>query len=136
MSSVPSFAPLLAAPPAVQVHAFVALAIFGLGLVQFVAEKGTAGHRRLGRVWVAGMAVVAASGFLIHGIRTWGPWSPIHLISAGVLIGLVFAVRAARRGEIERHRRIMAGLFVGGMVIAGGFTLLPGRVMHAVLFGG
>lgn len=136
MSFAPSLAPLLTAPPAVQVHAFVALAIFALGVVQFAAAKGTAGHRWLGRVWVAGMALVAASGFLIHEIRAWGPWSPIHLISAAVLAGLVFAVRAARGGDIARHRRIMSGLFVGGMVIAGGFTLLPGRVMHAVLFGG
>ena len=27
------------------------------------------------------------------------------------------------------------GMFVGGLVIAGLFTLLPGRIMHAVAFG-
>jgi uncharacterized membrane protein len=29
----------------------------------------------------------------------------------------------------------MIGLFSGALVIAGLFTLLPGRIMHAVVFG-
>jgi uncharacterized membrane protein len=29
----------------------------------------------------------------------------------------------------------MLGLFVGALVIAGVFTFLPGRIMHAVVFG-
>jgi len=29
----------------------------------------------------------------------------------------------------------MLGLFLGALVIAGLFTLLPGRLMHAVVFG-
>jgi uncharacterized membrane protein len=29
----------------------------------------------------------------------------------------------------------MISIFVGALVIAGAFTLLPGRVMHAVVFG-
>jgi uncharacterized membrane protein len=29
----------------------------------------------------------------------------------------------------------MVGLFVGALLIAGAFTLLPGRIMHAVAFG-
>ena len=41
----------------------------------------------------------------------------------------------ARRHAIERHRRAMLRLFVGALVIAGVFTFLPGRIMHAVVFG-
>jgi uncharacterized membrane protein len=29
----------------------------------------------------------------------------------------------------------MGMLFTGALVVAGGFTLLPGRIMHAVVFG-
>jgi uncharacterized membrane protein len=29
----------------------------------------------------------------------------------------------------------MIGIFSGGLVIAGLFTLLPGRIMHTVVFG-
>jgi uncharacterized membrane protein len=41
----------------------------------------------------------------------------------------------ARRHAVERHRRTMIGIFTGGLVIAGLFTFLPGRIMHSVMFG-
>ena len=46
------------------------------------------------------------------------------------------AVLAARRHNVLRHRRAMLGIFLGALVVAGLFTLLPGRIMHAVVFGG
>jgi uncharacterized membrane protein len=30
----------------------------------------------------------------------------------------------------------MIWIFIGGLVIAGAFTFVPGRIMHAVAFGG
>jgi uncharacterized membrane protein len=41
----------------------------------------------------------------------------------------------AHRHEISDHRRIMILIFSGALVIAGLFTLLPGRIMHTVVFG-
>jgi uncharacterized membrane protein len=117
------------------VHAFAAIAAFGLGLVQLSAPKGTLPHRTVGWAWVALMFIVCISSFFIHEIRTWGPWSPIHLLSIYVLIILPLAVLAARRHIVERHRKHMLGLFLGALVIAGAFTFWPGRIMHAVVFG-
>ena len=111
------------------------MAAFALGLVQFAAPKGTLPHRTLGWIWVALMAVVAASSFWIHQIRLFGPWSPIHLLSVMVLVLLPIAVLAARSHNIRRHRAIMTGIFAGGLIIAGLFTFVPGRIMHAVVFG-
>ena len=130
-----SLAPLLDAAPAIPVHAFAAMAAFALGLVQFAAPKGTLPHRTIGWIWVGLMAVVAVSSFWIHEIRLLGPWSPIHLLSIFTLIVLPIAVWRARRYKIADHRRIMTMIFVGALVIAGLFTFLPGRVMHAVVFG-
>jgi len=130
-----SFAPLLQATPAIQLHAFAAMAAFGLGIVQLAAPKGTPPHRTLGWIWVTLMLVVAITAFSIHQIRLWGPWSPIHLLAIFVLIMLPLAVLAARRHAVEFHRRAMTGIFVGGLVIAGLFTFVPGRIMHAVAFG-
>jgi uncharacterized membrane protein len=130
-----TLAPLLDAAPQIQVHAFAAIAAFGLGLVQLSAPKGTLPHRTVCWVWVALMFVVCVSSFFIHDIRMWGPWSPIHLLSIYVLIILPLAVLAARRHVVERHRSRMLGLFLGALVIAGAFTFWPGRIMHAVVFG-
>jgi uncharacterized membrane protein len=128
-------APLADAAPAIPVHAFAAMAAFGLGVVQLAAPKGTLPHRTLGWIWVGLMLSVAVSSFWIHQIRLVGPWSPIHLLSIFVLITVPLAVWRAHQHEVADHRRIMISVFCGGLVIAGLFTLLPGRIMHAVVFG-
>jgi uncharacterized membrane protein len=124
------------APLSIQLHAYAALAAFALGLFQLARVKGTSSHRALGYVWVALMVVVAASGFLIHEIRLWGPWSPIHLLSIFTLIMLPLGVFHARHHNVRSHKQTMLGLFAGALVVAGIFTFMPGRIMYRVVFGG
>ncbi len=131
-----SLQPLLSASPLIVVHAFAAMACFFLGIVQFTLAKGTGLHRLLGWTWVVLMMVVALTSFFIHEIRMWGNFSWIHLLSIFVLVRLPAIVRAARRGDIARHRRGMLLMFIGALLVAGAFTLFPGRIMHRVLFGG
>jgi uncharacterized membrane protein len=130
-----SFAPLLDAAPAIPLHAFAAMAAFVLGLVQFAAPKGTLPHRTIGWIWVALMAEVAVSSFWIHQIRLFGPWSPIHLLSIFTPIMLVVGVLAARGHNVRRHKITMISIFAGALLAAGLFTLVPGRIMHTVIFG-
>lgn len=131
-----TLAPLLAASPAIQFHAFAAMGAFALGAVQLAAPKGTLPHRIVGSVWVLLMAVVCISAFFIHELRIWGPWSPIHLLAISTLVMLPVAVWRAHTHAVAQHRRAMLALFVGALLIAGLFTFLPGRIMHAVLIGG
>jgi len=130
-----TLAPLSAASPAIQLHAFAAIAAFALGAVQLAAPKGTIPHRLFGWLWAGLMLTVVLSSFFIHEIRLWGPWSPIHLLSIFTLVMLPLAVWRARWHDVRRHQRAMVGLFAGALVIAGIFTFMPGRIMHAVLFG-
>jgi uncharacterized membrane protein len=127
--------PLLAAPLLVQAHAVAAMAALGLGIAQFALSKGTARHRLIGWAWVLLMAAVALSSFGITGVAGKGHWSWIHLISVFSLFALVLGVRRARRHNIAGHRMAMIALFAGALVITGAFTLLPGRIMGAVVFG-
>jgi len=78
------------------------------------------------------MVGVAVSSFWI---TSRSHWSWIHGLSAWVLAILPLAWIAARRGRIRTLRRAMLSIFIGGLVVAGAFTLLPGRIMHAVVFG-
>jgi uncharacterized membrane protein len=130
-----SLAPLLTALPAIQIHAFAALAAFALGLVQLSLPKGTGFHRRLGWLWVGLMAATALSSFWIHTICMMGSFSPIHLLSVLTLAGLPVAVGHARNHRITSHKHAMTTLFFLALVIAGLFTFLPGRIMHDVAFG-
>ena len=116
-------------------HALVALLAVLLGGLQLSRAKGTAQHRLLGWIWVALMAYVAASSFFISEIKLWGAFSPIHLLSVWTLISLVMAIFHVRRGNIRQHKIWMMLLYVLALLVTGLFTLWPGRVMHAVLFG-
>jgi uncharacterized membrane protein len=130
-----SLAPLLNASPAIQVHAFAAMTAFVLGVVQLSAPKGTLPHRTIGWIWVTLMVAVSISAFFIHQIRLWGDWSPVHLLAIFTLVMLPLAVRHAHRHQVPKHGNAMIGIFLGALVIAGLFTFVPGRIMHAVVFG-
>ena len=132
---MPSLAPLLDAGPVVALHAAAAAAALALGIVQLAGRKGTRGHRALGWLWIALMAFIAGGSFFIHTIRQFGPFSWIHLLSIMTLVFLVIGILHARAGRIEAHRWTMISLFFGALVIAGLFTLVPGRIMHHVVFG-
>lgn len=122
--------------PIISVHALVAISAMAVGAVQLAAPKGTMRHRWLGLVWVGAMAIVALSSFWIHEFRWWGPFSIIHVLSLLVLATLVYSIGAIRRGNVVAHRNSMVQLYVLALLLTGGFTLVPGRTMHAVLFGG
>jgi uncharacterized membrane protein len=130
-----TLAPLLDAAPAIPLHAFAAMTAFVLGVVQLAAPKGTLPHRTLGWIWVSLMLAVAVSSFWIHQIRLVGPWSPIHLLSIFTLVILPLGVWKAHHHQVRTHSLIMIFTFTGALVVAGLFTLAPGRIMHAVVFG-
>lgn len=92
-------------------------------------------HRLLGWSWVGLMTLVAVTSFFFTEIRVLGPFSPIHLLSVLTLASLVVSIRAARAGQLQRHRQSMRMLYGLALILTGAFTLLPGRIMHQVLFG-
>ena len=130
-----TLAPLLNAVPVIQAHAGFAFAAIGLGAVQLLAPKGTLPHRTLGWAWATLMMLVAGTSLFIHVIRTWGIWSPIHLLSLFTLAVVPLAVRRARQHNVPAHRLSMILIFTLALVVTGLFTLAPGRIMNKVVFG-
>jgi uncharacterized membrane protein len=130
-----SLDPLLDQSEVIQIHAFAAMVAFVVAIVQFALPKGTPRHRAVGYAWAALMVLVVVPSFWIHELRMWGPWSWIHLLSIYTLIMLPLAVVHARGHRVKAHRNSMIGLFLGALLIAGVFTLVPGRVMNRVIFG-
>lgn len=134
-----TLAPLLAAPLAVKIHVATVLPAFLLGTWQiFFSVKGSPLHRATGYLYLGLMTVTAITTLFIHVVMPNGPFwgfSPIHLFVPLTLWGVVGALYFARRGDIARHKRAMIGTYVGALLIAGAFTLAPGRIMHAVIFG-
>ncbi len=120
-------------PVVLKAHLFGALAAFGIGVALLRGVKGRALHKRLGYTWVAAMAVTAISSFFLTGLNG-NNFSFIHGLSAWTVIALPMGVAAARRKDIASHRKAMTGMFTGGLMVAGLFAFLPGRMLWSIFF--
>ena len=127
--------PLFAAGWLISLHASTAVLSLVLGVYIFARPKGSMIHRTLGYTWMIAMVVVILSSLFINQIRLLGPFSPIHLLTVGAAVGLFLGWRAARQHRVRQHRRAMVLLWFGALALNIWFTLLPGRVMHEVVFG-
>jgi uncharacterized membrane protein len=117
----------------VQLHVLGAVTAFVIGAVLLRGVKGTGLHRTLGYTWVAAMALAAVSSFFLVGLNG-NNYSLIHGLSAWTIIVLPMAVVAARRKNIRSHAKAMTNLFMGGLLIAGLFAFLPGRMLWSIFF--
>ena len=122
---------ILAASPIIQLHIVGALTALAIGTVLLIGIKGTRVHKTLGWVWVVAMALTAVSSLFIRQVNH-GAFSYIHLLSGWTIVALPMAIYAVKRRKLATHRRMMTGLFVGGLIIAGLLTFLPGRLMWGV----
>ena len=118
----------------VQLHLAAAVTALLVGGWLMFGPKGRTWHRRLGWVCSVLVMIAAVSSFWIRRANG-GDMSLIHGLSAWTVIVLPVAVTAARRHKVVRHRRMMTGLFYGGLVLAGLLAFLPGRVLHQTFFG-
>src|ERR1700712_3986067 len=121
--------PLLHAPLAVQIHVATVVPAALIGTWQiFFSAKGAAFHRALGYLYFVLMSFTALTTLWIHQLMPNGPFfglSPIHLLIPVTLFGIYGAIRGARTHNIALHRRSMLGVYIGGILIAGGFTFVP-----------
>ena len=129
-----TLAPLLDASPVIQTHAAAALVALVLGPLVLFRRRRDRLHKAGGYIWIVAMAVAAVSSFWIHTLPMIGPFGPIHLLSVLTLVALTVGLRAAVTRRIEAHRCTMQALYFWSLGVAGTFTLLPGRIMHRVLF--
>lgn len=68
------------------------------------------------------------------GPTVFGHFGILHLFSLLVLSLVPSAYIAAQNGNIRRHKRNMIGLYVGGILIAGVFAFMPGRMLYTWIF--
>ena len=122
-------------------HATLALLAVPLGLYILLTKKGTKQHRMLGRIWVIFLIIVSLTAIFIQTINP-GQYSWIHLLIPFTLVSLIYSIwniKKYKKTKIERykysHMYSMIGVYVGALLIAGAFTLMPGRFFHHILFG-
>ena len=118
-------------PLPILIHLSAAISALVLGIFMLVRRKGTLSHKFWGRIWAGLMLTVAISSLWIPNFLhfTW-----IHLFTLLTLVSLPLAIYKIRRGNVKAHASAMKGLFIGGLVIAGIFTLVPGRILGNLLW--
>lgn len=131
-----NIAPLFEVNTALAVHLVTVVIALSASLYIFAAAKGTRSHKFAGRIAASALVVTALASFGINSFNSpFFGLSPIHIFSAAVLIFVPYALYQIRRGNVNAHKKAMTGVSVGGLGIAGAFTLLPGRMMAEVFFG-
>lgn len=109
-----------------------------LGLMLLFMRKGSPLHKGLGKVYMSLMMVTAIITLFIPaqvGPQFFGHFGWIHSFSFLTIYTVPTAYTAIRNGRVKSHQRKMILLYIGAIVIAGGFTLAPGRYLHGVFFG-
>jgi uncharacterized membrane protein len=128
---------LLQRHPLIFFHLVTAVGALLLGIVMLSRRKGTTSHRWLGWIWVVLMGSTALASAFIRDYRLpnlYG-YTPIHGFTLSVAVLLPLAICYIRRGNVRGHRKTMTGLYVGACIVAGLFTLLPGRFLGSLLWG-
>jgi len=119
-------------------HLATVLPAFVIGTILLIIKKGTPFHKMSGRIYMILMLFTAFVTLLMPahvGPKIFNHFGWIHLFSFLTLYTVPTAYTAIKKGNIKVHKRKMILLYVGAILIAGGFTLMPGRYLHGVLFG-
>ena len=126
--------------PVIAVHMTAAIAAVVTGPVALWARRGRTQHPRLhrafGYAWVTLMLITAVSALFIRDFKlpNLAGYTPIHLLVPVVFASLFGAFYALAKGNVRRHRFAMQLLYVSACIVAGGFTLLPGRLLGDALW--
>lgn len=120
--------------PALVIHLATAIPAVPLGGYLMLSRKGDARHRLLGKIWLAMMSVTAIAAIFIRNVNG-GQFSWIHLFVILTIVSVPRAYFAARRGDIDKHRAIIRGFFLGAGLLAGFAAFLPHRTMWWMAFG-
>jgi uncharacterized membrane protein len=109
-----------------------------LGAYLLMRMKGTPFHRLLGKIYMSLLTITALITLFMPalvGPQFLGHFGYIHLFSFLTLYSVPTALIAIRKKQIRRHKIKMISLYFGAIILAGGFTLFPGRYLHTLFFG-
>lgn len=119
-------------------HLYTVLPCVFIGGFLLIIKKGTLIHKRLGRIYMVLMLFTAIVTLFIPayiGPTIFNHFGWIHLFSFLTIWTVPTAYIAIKKGNVKAHKRKMILLYFGALIIAGGFTLMPGRYLHNLLFG-
>ena len=103
----------------------------------YISRKGGNLHKLFGKMYLALMFIQASISLFMEakvGPQFLTHFGWIHLLSLITIATVPYSLFAIKKGLIKSHSRSMIILYWSGLIIAGGFTLVPGRYLNEVLF--
>ena len=119
------------------VHLATVVPAFVIGTVLLLIKKGTPTHKSFGRIYMTLMMVTALVTLLMPahlGDTLLNHFGWIHIFSFLTIYTVPTAYWAIKNGNVQSHKRKMILLYIGAILIAGGFTFMPGRYLHQLFF--
>jgi len=133
-STYPEYAHIL-----IYIHLATILPAFVIGTYQMIRKKGTAQHKLLGRIYLVLMLFTAAITLFIPSVvgswKLFNHFGLIHILSFVTIFSCIGGYLAIKSGNINLHKFFMISLYVGGLLVAGFFTFVPGRLLGDLVFG-
>lgn len=126
--------------PTIAIHMSAAITAVLLGPVALWARLGRTTrprlHRALGYAWVTCMITAALSAIFIRDFQLPNAmgYTPIHLLIPLTFFSLYRAFVYLLQGNIQGHRKTMQWLYVCACLVAGAFTLVPGRYLGNLIW--
>ena len=118
-------------------HLFTVVPCFIIGTVLLLIRKGTSLHKFLGKIYMPLMLITAIITLFMPaqvGPQILFHFGWIHSFSFLTIYTVPTAYIAIKKGNVKAHKRKMILLYFGAIIIAGGFTLAPGRYLHELFF--
>lgn len=115
------------------IHVATVVPAVPLGGFLLLAPKGTALHKRLGKLWLVLMLITATSAIFI---QSSGGFSPIHIFVPITFHAAWKVVSTARKGDIAAHKKHLVITYLAALMIPGIASFaIPGRLMNVLLLG-
>jgi uncharacterized membrane protein len=121
-----------AAPLSARIHAIAVVTLTIAGWCMLALPKGDRRHRTLGWSWVIAMVVMGVASMAVpHGDN----WVAAYVGGGSAYVLLGFGIYSVRRRRLRTHGKTMAMLMIA-LVLMTMLAVIPGRLLHDVLFGG
>ena len=120
------------------IHLATVVPCFFIGAYLLLSKKGGTVHRNLGKVYMVLMFFTATVTLFMEakvGSLFLNHFGWIHSFSFLTIGTVPLALYRIKQGNVTAHKWAMISLYFGAIIIAGGFTFVPGRYLHYVFFG-
>jgi len=118
-------------------HLATVVPCFVIGTILLLIKKGTKIHKFWGRIYMVLMMFTAIVTLFMPahvGPRLFNHLGYLHAFSFLTIYTVPTAYLAIKRGDVKAHKTKMILLYFGAIIIAGGFTFVPGRYLHQLFF--